>query len=156
MSAAWELRSPGTPFFGSELGRPACTSWGRRAASLHAADPQPAALSALVGRWARRLVPERPEPAPEHRAELVGRLLGRGLGGFWRILRVEPAGMPDVDVQQLDLLDQKQDGSARGPDLVPPVVQQTVPPGPQSLQLLFVQPLRGLSLPLPSSRTTPA
>src|SRR5436309_3786326 len=135
MSAAWELRSPRTPFFGSELGRPACTSWGRGAASRHAAvsrrSGKPAAPSALVGRWARCLVPERPEAAPEDGAELVGGLLGRGLGGFWRILRVEPAGVPEVDVEQLDLLDQKQDGSARGPDLVPPVVQQTVPPCPQ-------------------------
>jgi len=110
----------------------------------------------LLGRRARGVVPERPEPAPEGRAELLWTLLGRGrFGRCCVVRRTEPAGVPQVDVEPFDLLDQQEDGSARGPDLVPAVVQQTVPPGPQDLELLFVQPLRGPELTPPLARDDP-
>jgi hypothetical protein len=54
--------------------------------------------------------------------------------------------VPEVDVEQLDLLDQEQDRPTRGPDLVPAVVQQTLTPRPQSLELVFVEAVRYQSL----------
>jgi hypothetical protein len=110
------------------------------------------------------VVSEGPEPAPERRAELVGALLGRGLGFTLRRLltvrrsltlrRPESARVPQVDVQELDLLDQEQDCATGGPDLVPTVVEETLAPRPQSLELVFVEPGRRQSL-LPCRRDAP-
>ncbi|HYX89281.1 MAG TPA: hypothetical protein VE753_07920 [Gaiellaceae bacterium] len=93
------------------------------------------------------MIPERPEAAAEHRAEIVGKLLRLHLGGGLGLARADAAGMPQVDVQLLDLLDQEQDGPAGRAYLVAAVVQQTLAPSPQGLELVFVEPLRRQSLP---------
>jgi hypothetical protein len=90
------------------------------------------------------VVPERTEAAPERRAEVLGGLLGRDF--CIRFRRFEARGMPEVDVQQLDLLDQEEDRAPGGPDLVPAVVQQPLAPCPQSFELVFVEAVRRTSL----------
>jgi hypothetical protein len=54
--------------------------------------------------------------------------------------------VPEIDVQALDLLDQEQNRTPGGPHLVAAVVQQTLAPFPQSLQLVFVEAIRSESL----------
>ena len=48
--------------------------------------------------------------------------------------------MPEVDVQELDLLDEHEDGSAGRSNLVSGVLRQPVSPRPEHLELLFVEP----------------
>jgi hypothetical protein len=54
--------------------------------------------------------------------------------------------VPQVDVQPLDLLDQEQDRAAGSAYLVAAVVEQTLAPRPQGLDLVCVEPLRRQSL----------
>ena len=49
-------------------------------------------------------------------------------------------GVPEVDVQSLDLLDQQEDRSPRGPDIGTVVGTQTVAPRAQLVELRFIQP----------------
>src|SRR5712691_10330915 len=101
-------------------------------------------LLALVRRRARREVGKGAEPAPELRAEVIWRLVGRC---FRRVVcRAQSASVPQVDVEDLDLLDQEQNRLPGGAHLVADVVEQTLAPRPQSLQLVFVEPVRRRSL----------
>ena len=90
------------------------------------------------------MVGERAQPAAQRRAEVDGGLLDRAFGRALGLF--EPARVPQVDVEQLDLLDQEEDRAAGGPDLVPAIGQQTLAPCPQNLELVFVEPLRRQSL----------
>ena len=57
---------------------------------------------------------------------------------------VERTGLriPEVDVEKLDLVDQKLDCLARGSDLLALVRRQPRSPGTQDADLLFVKPFR--------------
>jgi hypothetical protein len=98
------------------------------------------------------VVPERGQSATEGGAELVRGVgwLSLGLLLLGRLIlgrdRLQSAGVPQIDVQPLDLLDQKQDRAAGGPHLVTAVTQQTLAPGPQGLDLVLVEPVRRESL----------
>src|SRR5262245_25915507 len=83
------------------------------------------------------------EPRPERAFELVG----LRLGWFTRIGRcgsVERGRLrvPEVDVEELDLVDQEHDRLAGGPDLFALVRRQPCSPGTQDADPLFVKPFR--------------
>ena len=51
------------------------------------------------------------------------------------------AGMPEIDVQSLDLLDEHRDRPAGGAHLFPRIGLKAFSPAPECLDLLFIEPL---------------
>ena len=83
----------------------------------------------------------------ESRTERAFELVGFRLGWVRTIRRcgsVDRGGLrvPQVDVEELDLVDQQLDRLAGGPDLFALVRRQPCPPGTQDADLLFVKPFR--------------
>src|SRR5207244_12664052 len=107
--------------------------------------PQLPRLWKSCGQPLRRLpLGRRAQPLAQDRAQR--RALRRRLALTRRLVLAllrrspQPSRVPELDVQELDLVDQHQDRAGRGAHLVAVVPRETVGPEPQRGDLLLVEP----------------